>query len=185
MYTSGSTGTPKGVLIKHENIIAAMTGEQERVFPMIDVDNDVYIAYLPLAHILELSCGSSISIFADSHLFFCLLNRDPCLLSRREIGLFVSTDVDRSIHGDQTRSERRSSSPSTSHHVLCTGKKTIFNEEREEFGLSLKTILDRIHRTVNEKINQSGFVRRHLFHLSYKIKVKRLEEGLDSPHLNK
>lgn len=46
-----------GVLIKHENIVAAMTGEQERVFPMIDVDNDVYIAYLPLAHILELSCG--------------------------------------------------------------------------------------------------------------------------------
>jgi long-subunit acyl-CoA synthetase (AMP-forming) len=76
MYTSGSTGTPKGsfgsdrnslvrfvfsagVLIKHENIVAAMTGEQERVFPMIDVENDVYIAYLQLAHILELSCGLS------------------------------------------------------------------------------------------------------------------------------
>lgn len=81
MYTSGSTGTPKGfqrkfrmnsenfqrflfdlgVLIKHENIVAAMTGEQERVFPMIDVENDIYIAYLPLAHILELSCGQSSS----------------------------------------------------------------------------------------------------------------------------
>lgn len=44
-------------MIEHENIVGAMTGEQERVFPMIDVDNDVYIAYLPLAHILELSCG--------------------------------------------------------------------------------------------------------------------------------
>ena len=75
MYTSGSTGTPKGkllccflnssidvrlflgVLIKHENIIAAMTGQRERVFPMLDLDKDVYIAYLPLAHILELCCG--------------------------------------------------------------------------------------------------------------------------------
>jgi long-subunit acyl-CoA synthetase (AMP-forming) len=50
-------------LITHENIIAAMTGQQERVFPMIDVDNDIYIAYLPLAHILELCCGLLILIF--------------------------------------------------------------------------------------------------------------------------
>jgi long-subunit acyl-CoA synthetase (AMP-forming) len=34
-----------------------MTGQKERALPIIDVDNDVYIAYLPLAHILELSCG--------------------------------------------------------------------------------------------------------------------------------
>jgi long-subunit acyl-CoA synthetase (AMP-forming) len=48
-----------------------------------------------------------------------------------------------------------------------------------------KTILDRIHKAVNEKINQSNFFRRQLFHLTYKIKVKRLEAGLDSPILNK
>jgi long-chain acyl-CoA synthetase len=52
------------VLLKHENVVAAMTGQRERVFPMVDVDKYVYIAYLPLAHILELSCGS---------LFFFLL----------------------------------------------------------------------------------------------------------------
>jgi long-subunit acyl-CoA synthetase (AMP-forming) len=46
-----------GVLIKHENVIAAMTGQKERVFPMIEIENDIYIAYLPLAHILELCCG--------------------------------------------------------------------------------------------------------------------------------
>ena len=37
-----------------------MTGQKERVFSMIDPENDVYIAYLPLAHILELCCGSLI-----------------------------------------------------------------------------------------------------------------------------
>jgi len=46
-----------GVLIKHENVVAAMTGQKERVFPLVDLDNDIYIAYLPLAHILELCCG--------------------------------------------------------------------------------------------------------------------------------
>ena len=44
-------------MIKHENIIAAMTGQRQRVFSMVNVDTDVYIAYLPLAHILELCSG--------------------------------------------------------------------------------------------------------------------------------
>lgn len=54
-----------GVLIKHENIIAAMTGQRERVFPLLDADKDVYIAYLPLAHILELCCGLFIGLNRD------------------------------------------------------------------------------------------------------------------------
>lgn len=49
----------------------------------------------------------------------------------------------------------------------------------------LKTILDRIHKTVNEKINQSNLIQRQLFHLSYNIKVKRLELGLESRHLDR
>nr|XP_055059470.1 long-chain-fatty-acid--CoA ligase 3b [Misgurnus anguillicaudatus] len=53
MYTSGSTGIPKGVMISHSNVIAAITGMAERI-PNLD-ENDTYIGYLPLAHVLELS----------------------------------------------------------------------------------------------------------------------------------
>jgi long-chain acyl-CoA synthetase len=53
------------------------------------------------------------------------------------------------------------------------------------FEFFLKTILDRIHKTINEKINQSNFFNRQLFNLAYTIKVKRLESGLDSPHLDR
>lgn len=80
MYTSGSTGTPKGVRIKHENIVAAMTGEMERVFPLINVDTDVYIAYLPLAHILELCCGLIFELVSFFYLTFFCLKRTDCLL---------------------------------------------------------------------------------------------------------
>ncbi|KAF9926894.1 long-chain fatty acid-CoA ligase [Linnemannia zychae] len=52
MYTSGSTGTPKGVQLSHRNLMsaigsaAAMEGDQLK-------EDDVIIAYLPLAHVLE------------------------------------------------------------------------------------------------------------------------------------
>lgn len=203
LYTSGSTGTPKGsfgldrnslvgfvvsagVLIKHENIVAAMTGEQERVFPMIDVDNDVSIAYLPLAHILELSCGLSSAEERKKPVVF-LFGRNSRLLFGGEMWLFVSSDVDGSIHSGETRSKGRFASPSSAHHVLCPGQLEMpsTGHWRHSVFCLLQTILDRIPKTVNEKIAQSSFFRRHLFRLSYKIKVKRLEEGLESPHLNK
>ncbi len=52
MYTSGSTGTPKGVLITHSNLVAAMAGCHAVVKESLKTGEE-YLAYLPLAHILE------------------------------------------------------------------------------------------------------------------------------------
>ncbi|XP_056140407.1 long-chain-fatty-acid--CoA ligase 4 [Lampris incognitus] len=57
MYTSGSTGRPKGVMIVHSNLIAGMTGQCERI-PGLG-QKDTYIAYLPLAHVLEMTAEIS------------------------------------------------------------------------------------------------------------------------------
>ncbi|XP_062856988.1 long-chain-fatty-acid--CoA ligase 4 [Trichomycterus rosablanca] len=57
MYTSGSTGRPKGVVIVHSNLIAGMTGQCERI-PGLG-PKDTYIAYLPLAHVLEMTAEIS------------------------------------------------------------------------------------------------------------------------------
>ena len=59
MYTSGSTGTPKGVKLTHRSMVTTLNGFLYCLDPRPD---DIYIAYLPLAHVLELVGGESMMI---------------------------------------------------------------------------------------------------------------------------
>ena len=52
MYTSGSTGVPKGVVLPHEALVTTVKAFHFVVNP--PKSSDIYLGYLPLAHILEL-----------------------------------------------------------------------------------------------------------------------------------
>ncbi|KAL2919834.1 medium-chain fatty acid-CoA ligase faa2 [Polyrhizophydium stewartii] len=55
-YTSGTTGTPKGVILTHENLLSFSTGARRLmelgVIPTVTA-SEVYLSYLPLAHVFE------------------------------------------------------------------------------------------------------------------------------------
>ena len=59
MYTSGSTGTPKGVILTHRNLIATM----KCLMFMLEPKDEIYIAFLPLAHVLELLSENTMLLF--------------------------------------------------------------------------------------------------------------------------
>ena len=53
MYTSGTTGTPKGVVLSQANLVAAVGAIQALMGHIFAPDQDTFLAFLPLAHILE------------------------------------------------------------------------------------------------------------------------------------
>lgn len=82
MYTSGSTAKPKGVLISHGNMLAVIAGTTNAIPGM--GPGDRFVAYLPLAHILEmiaeigsLACGSCIGYGSPKTLSSTSLCIDP------------------------------------------------------------------------------------------------------------
>ncbi|KAM7511075.1 hypothetical protein LguiB_009950 [Lonicera macranthoides] len=64
MYTSGSTGMPKGVMMTHGNVLSTISAVMT-IVPGLG-SKDVYLAYLPLAHILELAAENVIAAVGSS-----------------------------------------------------------------------------------------------------------------------
>ncbi len=69
IYTSGSTGVPKGVVLTHHNISSACQALGRHGFTFNE--DDVYLSYLPLAHVYERVNGTSLCLWNGVTSAFC------------------------------------------------------------------------------------------------------------------
>lgn len=69
IYTSGSTGQPKGVVLTHGNIAASCTALYGHGFDFNE--DDLYLSYLPLAHVYERVNGQFICLWRAVPTVFC------------------------------------------------------------------------------------------------------------------
>jgi long-chain acyl-CoA synthetase len=63
VYTSGTTGLPKGVELSHHNFLSNVEAVKSAVPVQQD---DVFLSFLPLSHILERTCGYYIPLLSGS-----------------------------------------------------------------------------------------------------------------------
>ncbi len=68
IYTSGTTGPPKGVILTHYNVISNVTYGIRRIGGL-DQD-DIFLSFLPLSHILERTGGYYVSLLSGKHIAF-------------------------------------------------------------------------------------------------------------------
>ncbi|AFN83893.1 long chain fatty acid CoA ligase [Encephalitozoon romaleae SJ-2008] len=72
-YTSGTSGKPKGVMLTHKNFISGVAGvfrgSNEREMVRLSRD-DVYLSYLPLAHVMERICVNISVAYGCKIVFF-------------------------------------------------------------------------------------------------------------------
>ncbi len=67
IYTSGTTGKPKGVILSHRNFLSNVEAVNE-VIPV--KENDVFLSFLPLSHVLERLAGYYVPLFFGAKIVY-------------------------------------------------------------------------------------------------------------------
>ncbi|KAG0452152.1 hypothetical protein HPP92_025827 [Vanilla planifolia] len=134
MYTSGTTGEPKGVMVSNESILTLLAGVSRLLESMNEQlhDDDVYLSYLPLAHIFD-RVIEELFIFHGASIGFW---RGDVKLLLEDIGLLKPS-------------------------IFC----------------AVPRVLDRVYKGLQDKISSGGLLKKTLFNVAYRYKLRNMIRG--------
>ena len=127
-------------MISHGNLAAAIDGVRTRLGTAY-IGKDIYVAYLPLAHVLELVCEIT-----------CSLN-----------GISIGYSTPQTITDNAT--------------AVKKGQKGDLRVLKPTIMASVPIVLERLSKTVYEKLGQAGWFKQALFKIAYQQKLRRFRRG--------
>lgn len=153
--------------MNHQNIVGAMLGYTNVT---TFYENDVYMAYLPLAHVLELISGTFLLMGKKYFILqlYCKLFFLESIWMLYGIPIGYATPLTMT---DKSSKIKRGSQGDAS--VL-----------RPTIMASVPLILDRIHKNIKEKIEGGPALTKALFTLAMQYKQYWTDRGYDTPIIN-
>uniref|UniRef100_A0A915I6F4 long-chain-fatty-acid--CoA ligase n=1 Tax=Romanomermis culicivorax TaxID=13658 RepID=A0A915I6F4_ROMCU len=130
MYTSGTTGQPKGVVLSHGNLVAGNAGECHYVRGL--GPNDIYVGYLPMAHVLEFMAE-----FGSLTHGACVGYGTPLTLTDKSSKIIKGTKGDLTI----LRPTLMAAVPVSFSHTLQNFRRFIFKRVRTILGGRIRLML--------------------------------------------
>eukprot|EP00405_Crypthecodinium_cohnii_P013968 CAMPEP_0206450172 /NCGR_PEP_ID=MMETSP0324_2-20121206/18549_1 /ASSEMBLY_ACC=CAM_ASM_000836 /TAXON_ID=2866 /ORGANISM="Crypthecodinium cohnii, Strain Seligo" /LENGTH=715 /DNA_ID=CAMNT_0053919735 /DNA_START=53 /DNA_END=2200 /DNA_ORIENTATION=- len=145
MYTSGTTGAPKGVVISHGNVVAMAAGVEFDLRGGINHE-DVYMAYLPLAHIMEMAAETA---------FLCL---GSCLGFGTPSTLLSSGDAAKKLFGEEVKARNPTIKPQVAYSI---GDAPLL---RPTFIIFPPAVLDKMYQNILAKFRDAPLGLNKLLH---------------------
>ncbi len=140
VYTSGTSGPPKGVMLSHRNMLAVAAAILERV---PGTRHDVFLSYLPLAHIFERVVGYYVPLMLGAPVVFARSIerlRQDLLVARPTILLVVPGLLER-VHGVARSQAAKSRIRAALLSWTTTAGLAVYEARRDDVGVRLWTLL--------------------------------------------
>ncbi|CAE8678324.1 unnamed protein product [Polarella glacialis] len=158
MYTSGSTGKPKGVMVTHKSLASA-AGCLQDCLPTVE-GKEMYLAYLPAAHILEMSAEIAFSSVGAAFGF-----ADPRTIS--------SKGACRQLPDGTINTKPSTPNPPGG-----------LQEFRPTIMAAVPIIWDTLKKGAEEELGKKGAVVQFLFQTAFSAQYYALQQGRTCPLFN-
>ena len=191
MYTSGSTGRPKCARLTHGGLAASVSsclvGACE-LLPRERSPEEAYLAYLPLAHVFELTHELIVMILGIRIGYSgpnTLTDAGTMLKKGQKGDAAVLKWVERYHIIFCNRSSSNNSTDNSNTMLLSNLKRVLSVARRPTVMIAVPLILERLHSALRRRLDSRGSAFAAAFEVCYRYRLWWTGCGFDTPLLNR